>query len=289
MTTHDNTQGNGSEMPTTGPAGQAGRAALQALGGFIPFIGGLLSAGAGYWSEREQKEVNEFLQAWLKMLQDEFKEKQQVIGEIIARLNIHDEEIAKRVRSEEYQALLRKAFRNWSGAESAKKREYIRNILSNAAATRLASDEVVKLFLDWLQRYSEFHFVVIGDIYRNPGASRAEVWERVGQGDVREDSAEADLFKLLIQDLSMGHIIRQHRETDGAGNFMKAHRPKSQRNGSQLMTSAFEDGKPYVLTALGTQFVHYAMNELTVKIKYQPTVDGAGTGESEADVTDAVV
>jgi hypothetical protein len=70
---------------------------------------------------------------------------------------------------------------------------------------------------------------------------------------------------------------------------MKAHRPKSQRNGSQLMTSAFEDGKPYVLTALGTQFVHYAMNELTVKIKSQPTVDGAGTGESEADVTDAVV
>ena len=121
-------------MPSSGPASQAGRAALQALGGLIPVVGGLLSAGAGYWSEREQGEINEFLQAWLKMLQDEFKEKQQVIAEIVARLDVQDEEIAKRVRSDEYQALLRKAFRNWSGAESAKKREYIRNIFSNAAA-----------------------------------------------------------------------------------------------------------------------------------------------------------
>jgi hypothetical protein len=289
MSTSEGLSGGGGEMPTSGRAGQAGRAALQALGGLIPFLGGVLSAGAGYWSEREQNQVNEFLQAWLKMLQDEFKEKQQVIGEIIARLDVHDEEIAKRVRSDEYQALLRKAFRNWSGAESAKKREYIRNILSNAAASRLASDEVVKLFLDWLQRYSEFHFVVIGDIYRYPGSSRAEVWERVGQGEVREDSAEADLFKLLIQDLSMGHIIRQHRETDYNGNFIKEQRSKSRRNTSQLVTSAFEDGKPYVLTALGTQFVHYAMTELTVKISYRATTGNQDRNESEMEFTDAII
>lgn len=276
------------DMPTSGHAGQVGRAALQALSGLIPFVGGILSAGAGYWSEREQTEVNEFLRAWLKMLQDEFKEKQQVIGEIIARLDIHDEEIAKRVRSDEYQALLRKAFRNWSGAESAKKREYIRNILSNAAATRLASDEVVTLFLDWLQRYSEFHFVVIGDIYRNPGSSRAEIWERVGQREVREDSADADLFKLLIQDLSMGHIIRQHRETDYAGNFIKVQRPKGHRNSSQLMTSAFEDGKPYILTALGTQFVHYAMTELTIKIGHGDGESRQDAGEPEVEHADAI-
>jgi hypothetical protein len=223
--------------------------------------------------------VNEFLQAWLKMLQDEFKEKQQVIGEVIARLDVHDEEIAKRVRSDEYQAILRKAFRNWSGAESAKKRQYIRNILSNAAASRLASDDVVKLFLDWLQRYSEFHFIVIGDIYRNPGSTRAEIWQRVGRGEVREDSADADLFKLLIHDLSTGHIVRQHRETDYEGNFVKASRPKGHKNNSPLMTSAFEDGKPYVLTNLGTQFVHYAMTELTVKIEYQPQNDRQDEGE----------
>lgn len=264
------------DPPSSGGVGaQAGRAALQALSGAIPLLGGLLSAAAGYWSEREQQRVNEFLQAWLRMLQDEFKEKQQVIGEIVARLDVHDEEISKRVKSEEYQALLRKAFRNWAGAESAKKREYIRNILSNAAATRIASDEVVKLFLDWLERYSEFHFTVIGDIYHHPGSTRAEIWHRVGQGAVRENSAEADLFKLLIHDLSTGHVIRQHRETDGAGNFIKVQRPKSRAVGGPVMTSAFEDGKPYELTALGQQFVHYAMTEITIKIQFQSD-DGPG-------------
>jgi len=261
------------ELPGSGGGGQAARAALQALSGAIPLLGGLLSAASGYWSEQEQKRVNDFLQAWLKMLQDEFREKQQVIGDIIVRLNVHDEEIGKRVRSDEYQALLRKAFRNWSGAESAKKREYIRNILTNAAGTRLASDEVVSLFIDWLQRYSEFHFTVIADIYHHAGSTRAEVWDRLGRGVVREDSADADLFKLLIHDLSTGHVIRQHRESDYHGNFIKVSRPKNRPTASRVMTSAFDDGKQYELTALGEQFVHYAMTEVTVKIAYQPSSD----------------
>jgi hypothetical protein len=36
------------------------------------------------------------------------------------------------------------------------------------------------------------------------------------------------------------------------------------------MKSAFDDTEAYELTALGQQFVHYAMTELTVKITYQP-------------------
>lgn len=249
---------------------QLARSGLQALGGAIPFVGGLLSAAAGYWSEREQQKINEFVQAWLKMLADELAEKQQVIGEVIARLDVHDEEISDRIKSDEYQSLLRKAFRNWAGAESAKKREYICNILSNAAATRLASDEIVTLFLDWLQRYSEFHFSVVADIYHNPGTTRSETWQRLGRGQVREDSADADLYKLLIHDLSVGHIVRQHRETNYAGQYMKAARPKRRGLGSATMTSAFDDGKEYELTALGEQFVHYAMSETTTKIQYTP-------------------
>src|SRR5690606_26058188 len=153
----------------------------------------------GAWSEEEQRKVNEFFRAWLQMIQDEMREKQQTILEITARLDMHDEKVTKRIESEEYQSLMRKAFRNWAGVESQKKREYIRNILSNAAATSttFTSDDVVSLFLDWLQRYSEFHFVVIGNIYSNPGSSRADVWENLGKDEVREDSAEADLFKLL--------------------------------------------------------------------------------------------
>ena len=45
------------------------------------------------------------------------------------------------------------------------------------------------------------------------------------------------------------------------------------------MKSAFDDGERYELTALGQQFVHYAMTEVTIKIAYQPDAD---VGESEA-------
>jgi hypothetical protein len=55
--------------------------------------------------------------------------------------------------------LLRKAFRDWAGTESEQKRIYIRNILSNAAAM-IASDDVIKLFLDWVNDYSELHWAL---------------------------------------------------------------------------------------------------------------------------------
>jgi hypothetical protein len=246
------------------------RAGLGLAGGAIPFAGGLISAAAGIWSEAEQERAMETLRAWVKMLEDELREKQQTILEIVARLDLHDEQIRERIRSSEYQSLLKKAFRNWAGTESRKKQEYIRNILSNAASTRIVSDDVISLFIEWLQNYSEFHFEVIGEIYRSPGATRSDIWFSLGKGEVREDSAEADLFKLLVHDLSTGRIIRQHRDTDSAGNFLAKRSPKSpSRTGTRVMKSAFDDTEHYELTALGRQFVHYAMTELTVKIEYR--------------------
>ncbi len=201
--------------------------------------------------------------------------KQRTILDIIARLNMQDEEIAKRVRSDEYQSLLKKAFRQWAGTESQRKQEYIRNVLSNAATTRIVTDDVVSLFIDWLGTYSEFHFAVTGKIYRNPGATRGEIWHALGKDHVREDSAEADLFKLLVRDLSTGGIVRQHRETDYAGNYIKKSGPRPAPRGtaSRTIKSAFDDLDQYELTALGQQFVHYAMTELSLKISYRPDVD----------------
>ena len=39
------------------------------------------------------------------------------------------------------------------------------------------------------------------------------------------------------------------------------------------MISAFDDSERYELTALGKQFVHYAMTEVTVKIEYKYSSD----------------
>lgn len=243
------------------------------FGGSIPIVGGAVSAAAGFWSEADQERAMDALRAWVKMLEDELREKQRTVLEIVSRLDMHDEEISNRVKSEEYQQLLKKAFRNWSGTESRKKQEYVRNILLNAAVTKIVSDDVVSLFIEWLQRYSEFHFAVIGEIYRQPGFTRGEIWEQLGKGVARENSAEADLFKLLIRDLSTGGIIRQHRDTDYAGNFIPRQKAqqRNQRAGKALK-SAFDDAEEYELTALGSQFVHYAMSELSTKITHE---DGA--------------
>lgn len=261
------------------PANRYGRfirGGLNAIGGAIPFVGGIFSAAAGAWSEVEQERVNRFLHHWFKMIEAEMEEKQQTVIEIMQRLNLHDEEIAKRVSSNEYQSLLRKGFRDWAGAESEEKRILIRNVLANAGAAQLASDDVVRLFLEWIKRYSELHFAVVGKIYNNSGVTRGEVWAALGRGPVREDSADADLFRLLFRDLSTGGIIRQHRETDYAGNFVRkapVRRP-AHAVGLRAMKSAFDDEDGYELTQLGQQFVHYAMTDLPLKLNYQPA-DGA--------------
>ena len=259
----------GDELPHGLKGGTAIRAVLNAAGGLIPFVGGAVSAGTAAWSEAEQDRVNKFFEHWLEMLKADMSEKAQTILEIMSRLDLHDEEIADRVASSEFQSLVRKAFRDWAGAESEEKRVFIRNILANAASSRVTSDDVVRMFLQWIDVYSELHFSVIASIYNDAGVTRARIWEKVGKPEVREDSAEADLFRLLIRDLSTGGIIRQHRDKDYAGNFLrKPAQRHRRRTAPTTMESAFEDTKGYELTELGVQFVHYAMTDLPPKIGF---------------------
>lgn len=262
--------------------GKAARAGLSVASGAIPFLGGILSAGAAYWSEAEQEHVNNILRQWIQMLEDELREKGKTIAEVIARLDMGDSATSERIESPEYQSILKKAFRNWSAVDSESKREKIRNILSNAAATRVTSDDVVKLFIDWIALYSDFHFEVIGEIYRKNGITRGQIWSNLGKPRVREDSAEADLYKLLVRDLSMGGVIRQQRQTDYAGNFVKKqspHVPKGQA--SRTMASAFDNSEGYELTDLGSQFVHYAMTEIVARIEFSEA-EGEPTGNDAA-------
>ena len=263
--------GDDDDLPEGIRGGRAIRAVLSAAGGAIPFVGGILSAASGAWSEQEQAKINSFFDHWLKMLQAEMAEKAQTIIEIMARLDMNDEKTAERVASPAYQSLVRKAFREWAGAESEEKRKFIRDILAHAADARITSDDVVRMFLQWLSAYSELHFAVIRSIYNDAGVTRARIWEKVGKEEVREDSAEADLFKLLIRDLSTGGIIRQHRDKDYAGNFLRKPAQKSRRTGavSNTVESAFEDTKGYELTELGQQFVHYAMTDLPIRIEFR--------------------
>jgi hypothetical protein len=109
--------------------------------------------------------------------------------------------------------------------------------------------------------------MVIREIYKNTGITRAEIWDKIHCQRTRDNSAEADLFRYLIRDLSTGGVIRKERETDAHGNFIeKSTRGHSRSNSSRTMESAFEDTKPYELTELGTQFVHYVMEDVVAQI-----------------------
>jgi hypothetical protein len=255
------------ELPPSSAGGKVARVALQIAGGAVPVAGGLLSAAASSWSEHEQGKVNQFFEQWLRMVKDELREKEQTVVEIMARLDLQDEKVTQRLESPEYQSLLKKSFREWGCAESEEKRQYVRNILANAAATELASDDVVRLFLEWINVYSELHFKVVSTVYNAQGITRAGMWTRLGKKRVPEDSADADLFKLLVRDLSTGGVIRQHRQTDYYGNFIKKTPAKRGSTGSTLV-SAFDDQEQYELTKIGQQFVHYAMTDLPPKIEF---------------------
>jgi len=105
-----------------------------------------------------------------------------------------------------------------------------------------------------------------------------DMWIGIYGEKAREDSAEADMFKLLIRDLSTGSVIRQHREKDYHGNWIKKTRTPRRGIQSQTLKSAFDDEEEYELTELGTQFVRYTVEGAMPKIAAPP-----GTAYSAGD------
>jgi hypothetical protein len=240
------------------------RFVIAVASGLIPWVGGAVGGVGGLWSEAEGDHFKKVLAAWLKLQEEEMAEIGRTLIEVMQRLDLNDEKIRARVQSPAYLSIVKKCTRDWSAAESEERRRLIRNLLVNAASAKITDDDVVRLFVEWIEKYSETHFKVIRETYRRPFVTRAGIWNAIGAIRVREDSAEADLFKTVIHDLSVGHIIRQERPKDYNGNFLKSTQRKSANR--VTTTSAFDDEKPYLLTNLGRQFVHYTMNEVTTKI-----------------------
>lgn len=239
---------------------------LAALGS-IPWVGGFLSAAASYKAEEGSVRQDSLQTQWLEEHHAKILLLKATLEEVQRRFDSLGESIDARIQSDEYLGLVRKAFRAWDEADTEEKRRYAANLIVNAAGTRVCSDDVIRLFLDWLELYHEAHFAVVREVFQNPGSSRYEVWTALYGELPREDSAEADLFKLLIRDLSTGGVVRQERDINALGQFVRKTPQRKRRGaGSTTMESAFEDSKPYVLTELGKQFVHYTMNEVVTRI-----------------------
>lgn len=238
---------------------------LAALGS-IPWVGGFISAAASIKVDQRNSEKDNLQTKWLEEHAKKMGSLVGALGDVVGRLDNLGETIDERIQSEEYLSLVRSAFRTWDRAETEDKRKYIANLVANAAGTRLCTDDIIRLFIDWLNLYHEVHFAVMREIYKNPGATRFEIWEALYGTPTREDAAEADLYRLLIRDLSTGGVIRQERDTTTDGRFLRKRPVRNRKLSGATMESAFEDSKPYVLTELGKQFVHYTMNEVVQRI-----------------------
>lgn len=241
--------------------------ALAALGS-IPWVGGFLAAAASFKFDEADVRQDTLRNQWLDEHHKKLNLLRATLSDVFGRIQSLGEEINDRVESQEYLGLIRKAFREWDQADTDEKRRLIVQLITNAAGTRLCSDDILRLFLDWIETYHEAHFAVIREVHKNQGPTRYDIWTAVyGEAIPRDDSAEADLYKMLIRDLSTGGVIRQARETDALGRFRKRAAPPRRASNTGVMETPFEDTKQYVLTELGKQFVHYTMNELVTRLE----------------------
>jgi len=237
----------------------------------IPWVGGVLAASAALDAEKEQAKINELHRQWFEEHRRRLGELAQDVNHVLTRVQQLGPEAEARLESDSFLGVVRKGFRVWDSADTREKREYVRCLIANAAGTKLCSDDVVRLFIEWISYYHEVHFAVIRAIYRAPDSTRYAIWMQMYGERVREDSAEADLFRLVIHDLSTGRVIRQHRERTAGGEFLRKPRryvPKGRA--SPVMKSSFDDEEPYELSELGSQFVHYVMTDIVPRVGAGP-------------------
>lgn len=251
-----------SHIDEKGKKSRTGRFVVSALSS-IPWVGGVIAASSALHGEKEQGKINSLQRLWLEEHHKKIEELAFAIYEITERLNSTGSENDDRLSSDEYLSLVRKGFKEWDNAETHEKKQYIQKLLTNAGATTVTTDDLIRLFIDWISLYHETHFLVIKEVYKHKGITRGQIWQNLNNTQPREDSVEADLFKLLIRDLSMGGIIRQHRQTDYYGNYIKKS-TKSSKSG--ILKSAFDNQEQYELTELGSQFVHYTMQDVVTQI-----------------------
>jgi hypothetical protein len=183
--------------------------------------------------------------------------------QVLVRLDPNDERARTRVESPQYQGLVRFAFHNWRWGEEAEKRELIQNILYSAAVDPLPNDDLFKLFLQWVSRYTLLHFRVIRVLKDHPGATRLQIWQAMGGQPIRDDAAEADVFASLIRELSIiAHLIRQQRTFDRRTGRAHKREPTRKREASRFMVSSTDSREPNELTAAGVLFVRNAMGAM---------------------------
>jgi hypothetical protein len=152
--------------------------ALAALSS-VPWVGGVLAAAATFKFDQSGIRGDTLRSQWLLEHHKKLGQLRATLAEMVSRFDAIGEEIENRIESEAYLALVRKTFRQWDEADTEQKRKLLVQLITNAAGTRICSDDILRLFLDWVDNYHEAHFAVIREIYKNPGPTRYDMWVAV--------------------------------------------------------------------------------------------------------------
>lgn len=256
------------------PRGRLFKKLLVAAASGIPGIGAFVAAGMEYKFDESNEELAEVQRLWSNALEEEIKELKRALAFLTKRLEELGAEAMRRAESEGYLRMVRKTFQGWDRADSDAKRHYFANLLANAAGTAYAPDDMVRLFIEWIDRFNDSHFRIIRHVYDYQPCTRYEIAEAFFGGSEnipREDAAEADLFSELFRELNMGGLVRQRRDTDPDGRFYRRRPATRARRGqaSPLLASRFDDEKPQVLSELGRKFVRYVFEDVGVRIGEQ--------------------
>ena len=243
-------------------------AITSALGGSLAFVvglgGGAVAAATAVQNDKSQSGVNELHSACINEIASTVDELKVTVNQILDSIKASDEEFAAKVEDPHYVELVRKAFTGWSRGQSKEKREIIRRLLSRAADTASPDYPLFNLFFDWVSRYNELHFRLIRSLKEQGTATKFQIWQGMGGERVRDDSAEADVFGCLFNDLNLGHIVRKVSARDGVTGI-KLRATRGKRTSSPLLKSVLDDTTLQELTAVGDLFIHYAMDELIDK------------------------
>lgn len=248
------------------------RFTMAALGS-IPWFGSLLTATANlsgaisdFGGEGQQDKINQLLALWVEEHRGKIDKLLNTLGDIFLRFENFGDEIKNRVESPEYLNLVKLSFRSWDQADTEEKRQMFKRLIINAGATTLCEDDLVRLFINWIEIYHEAHFMVVKEIFQNPGISRGAIWDNIYGERPSDNSSKAGLFGYLIRQLTLGGVIHQQVEANEYGQTLKKPRPKHNSPSSNIKKSYFDETEPYVLTELGKEFVHYVMKDAAIQI-----------------------
>ena len=122
-----------------------------ALGG-IPWVGGLVSGIASLKDVERQAEITEIQRQWLETYASKLLDLGQMLADITTRLDHFGDEVQERIESEEYLGIVQSGFRAWDRAETQEKKDLLSKLLSNAGATNIAPDDLVRIFIEWIDQ-----------------------------------------------------------------------------------------------------------------------------------------